>query len=165
MTEQLVTFRITGDLWGIDIIMVREIIRGLKTTRVPRSPDYIHGLTNLRGRLVTVFDLSKRIGRSGEGYAPGDTCIILKRDTELEGVEKRRDASVSTGAYTIGLLVDSIGDVIMVDGEKLRPGTVRQESENGRFISGILQLEDDIVLLVSLEHVLEHSNEKSAILR
>ncbi len=164
-SEQLITFRIAGDLWGIDILLVREIIHGMNITAVPRSFDYIRGLTNLRGQLVTIIDLAARVGRSQDGSAPGSTCIILKKDCELEQVRLRDDSVIKTGANTIGLLVDSIGDVIRADRNKCSPGPIDRGSGNAEFISGILQLDEDVVLVLSLEHVLEHSHEKATILR
>ena len=78
MTKQFVTFRIDGDLLGLDVLRVREINRILDITPVASAPDYVRGLVNLRGQTVTVFDLGIRLGLTPRFITEESHNVVLE---------------------------------------------------------------------------------------
>jgi purine-binding chemotaxis protein CheW len=138
--KQFVTFRIDGHLIGINIRNVREINRNMDLSPIPLAPDYIRGLINLRGQIVTVFDLGKRLGFDNRTITPATNNIILKEDP-------------------VGLLVDSIGDVVQAtkDTIVLPPASVGQIEEE--FIEGVVKLEKELLVILSSQKILTHKIE------
>lgn len=107
---QMCTFTLDRYLFGVDVRQVQEVLRSQPMTRVPLAPSLVRGLINLRGQIVTAFDLRERLGlpRREEGVEPVN--VVLRRD----------DGAVA-------LLVDDIGDVVEIDESKLErpPHTLR----------------------------------------
>lgn len=62
MGRQLVVFELAGELYGLNIFDVQEIVKDAPTTKIPRAPDFVEGVVNLRGKIVPVIDLRKRLG-------------------------------------------------------------------------------------------------------
>ena len=82
--RQFITFYLGEDLFGLDILLVREINRHLELTRVDRTPEFVRGLMNLRGQIVTVLDLGIRLGIGARAIERESSCIVLKTRGELE---------------------------------------------------------------------------------
>lgn len=110
----LVTFGLDGRVFGLPISLVREIKAQPDVTEVHRAPDFVRGLVNLRGQLVTVLDPGVRLGLAPRAIGAGSRLVVLKTDAELGP-----DAGVSLGEEKVGLLVDSIGDVVTPQAEDL----------------------------------------------
>ncbi len=136
--EQLVTMTIDGQLYGIPILNVQDIVEPEQITPVPRSPSAIAGVLNLRGRIVTVLDLRKCLGDlTDEG--PGSQMGVT--------VEHKHDL------YT--LLVDSIGDVRHLPRKDFDKPPVTLAESIRRVCSGIFQLEDDLLVVLDVQKILE----------
>lgn len=133
--RQFVTFRINGHLLGIDVLMVREINRVLEITPVPQSPVYVRGLVNLRGQIVTVFDLGVRLGLGRREIGPETHNVILKRDM-------------------VGLMVDAIGDVVQADEDEAEPPPANVGGIESEFIESIIKLEHELLVVLSSEKLL-----------
>ena len=119
--SQYVTFRLSGQLMGMDILLVREINQLMESTYVHRAPESIIGLINLRGQIVTIFDLAKRLNMP-VGDRSRAHNIILKSNTELLQIrsrEKRED--LISADEMVGLRVDAIGDVMEIEDERIGP--------------------------------------------
>lgn len=138
-TQQFVTFRIDSNLLGIDILNVREINRILDITPVQHAPDYIRGLVNLRGQTVTVFDLGIRLGLSLREITAESHNIILKNDT-------------------VGLLVDSIGDVVNADETQIKPPPANIGKIESEFVDGVVRLDEKLLVVLSAQRVLEYTD-------
>jgi len=135
--KQFVTFQIGDHLLGIDILRVREINRVLDITPVQHCPPYMRGLINLRGQIVTIFDLGVRLGLGPRKLTERSHNIILKPDT-------------------VGLLADSIGDVVETREEDIEPPPANAGEIEGKFIEGVLKLETDLLVILSAGKLLEY---------
>lgn len=154
--KQLVSFRVDRQTFGVEILLVREIDLCLECTPVQLAPPYIVGLANLRGQIVTLFDLSKRlrIKRTAEGGATHD--IMLRSTTELAMVRTRahRD-DLYTCADPIGLRVDGIGDIVEVDDGAIEPVPANVTGVERQFLAGVALLPDDLLLILDLRQLLD----------
>jgi purine-binding chemotaxis protein CheW len=150
------SFTIDNKLFGIDILLIREINRQLEMSPVAHTPDFIRGLVNLRGQIVTILDLKKRLGRATTEIDQDTHNIILKSDTELAGMrEDMDDETLTTCADKVGLLVDSIGDVITVeDDSAIEPPPANLNDIDGQFLSGVVKLENQLLAVLNIPHIL-----------
>lgn len=137
-TLKLCTFFIDGHPFGIDILKVQEIDKHLIITTVPQAPEFILGVMNLRGRIVTVIDLARKIGLSPCELKKASRIIIVNSHDEY-----------------IGLLVERIGDVIPVDRHRVEspPGNIG--SVLGHFAEGVLKTDSGLIGILDTKAVLE----------
>jgi len=141
-TEQLCTFWVDGQHFGVDVLSVQEILRSKSRTRVPLTTDVVEGLLNLRGQTVTVVDLGVCLGSSP--YA------------ERHGEEEQKSAMnvvVRSEEGVTSLLVDRIGDVIHVpeDSRESVPPTVPDRLAD--LVSGVHKLDDGLLLVLDVENI------------
>jgi purine-binding chemotaxis protein CheW len=155
MTAQFAAFHVDGTLWGIPALCVREIIRHQGYFPVPRASSYIHGLMNLRGKIVTVLDLGRRLGSQSAGDVTRDVCIILKTDAEIAGLPVGQRPTEKIGSDIIGLLVDEMAEVIDVEEHAIDTNPVQLPRTHRRFVDGVVKLPDELMLVLALEPVLE----------
>lgn len=135
--RQLVVFRLAGEVYAVDIHQVREIIRLPQITRVPRTPEFVEGVINLRGNVIPVLDLRRRFGL-GEGEDSADRRIIV----------------VEMQERTIGMIVDAVSEVLRIEEALIDPPSPYIVSVNTLYIEGIARLESELVILLNLEKVL-----------
>ena len=135
--RQFVTFRIDDHLLGIDVLGVREINRALDITPVPKAPEYVRGLVNLRGQIVTVFDLGVRLGFGPRKITENTHNVILKSDV-------------------VGLMVDAIGDVAITEDDEVEPPPANVGAIEGEFIEGVVKLENELLVILSAEKLLRY---------
>lgn len=133
MSTRLVTFTLDGNLYGVDVDQVQEVLRGQPRTRVPLAPEAVSGLINLRGQVLSAVELRARLGlpdREGET----DPMLVVVR----------------VAGEVTALLVDSIGAVIDVDEEQfeLPPDTLSGPSRE--FLHGAYKLEDRLLLALDV---------------
>ncbi len=137
--RQFVTFRADDHLLGIDILMVREINRLLDITPVQHARDYVRGLINLRGQTITVFDLGVRLGLPPLNISNSSHNIILKHED-------------------VGLLVDSIGDVVPVRYDAIEQPPANVGGIESKFIEGVAKLASELLVILSEKKLLEYDN-------
>ncbi len=135
---KLTTFHTGGSVCGIDINMVQEINKNMDITPVPSTPEYVVGVLNLRGDIITVIDLSKKLGLS--------KSTIIKETT--------RNVVINLGEEFIAVLVDQIGEVITGDKNDIEPAPSNLEEIKVQYISGILKTEDNLITILNIEKVL-----------
>lgn len=157
--KQYITFYLGEDLFGIDILMVREINRNLDITKIERAPYFVRGLLNLRGQIVTVLDLSSRLGLEQAPRNKSSSCIVLKTSQELEHVENADDLIECGSSEAVGLYVDQIGDVVPIDSEKIDPPAVHQSGIGKDFIEGVVQLEERLLVTLNIAAILSTQTE------
>jgi purine-binding chemotaxis protein CheW len=133
----LTTFNIGNACCGINILRVLEINKLTEVTRVPLAPDYVKGILNLRGQVITVVDVGKRLGLPSQ-YEP----------------KNRRNIIVHFDNESIGLLVDSIGDVFRVENENIEKPPANVIGIQGRFFEGVLKSEKQLISILNLAEVL-----------
>ena len=142
---QLVTFKIGKEEFSVDILKVQEIIRTMEITRVPRSPEFVEGVINLRGKVIPVLDLRKRFGLSKTEHSK-DTRIIV----------------VETNGKTVWLVVDSVSEVLRLDASTVEPPPEIVGGIDSEYIDGVGKLEDRLIILLNLDKVLS-PKEKQAL--
>lgn len=135
--EQLVTMTVDGQLFGIPILRVQDIVEPSDITPVPLAPAAIAGVLNLRGRIVTVIDLRQLLGSS----TPED--------------ERKMGVTVERGGDLYTILVDTIGDVrsVAVRDRDQAPTTIEESIR--RLCSGIVRLEDDLLVVLDIDRILD----------
>lgn len=134
---QVAVFHVGQHVCGLVIDRVQEINRSLQLRVVHEAPDYVRGIVNLRGNIVTVIDLRRRLGLSPEPLSPSSRNVIVKVDREM-----------------VGLLVDSVDDIIELDPAAIVPTPTHLSRELGDAFEGVAQLGDELLALLQLEHLL-----------
>lgn len=152
--KQYVTFKLGEDLFGIDILLIREINRNLEITRVDRAPNYIRGMLNLRGQIVTVIDLRVRLGLEPREQDRGSSCVIVKTIAELERATNSDEYLNAVSTDTLGLFVDQIGDVVSVDSSDIEPPSANSSDVGTRFLEGIIKLDGCLLATLKISEIL-----------
>jgi len=119
---EFATFYVGGSLCGINILNIQEINKHFEITKVPQASDYIEGILNLRGRIVTIIDLGKKLGLAPVTKNKDNRNIIVNSDDEH-----------------IGLLVDAISDVVLAKEEDIEPAPSNIGGAKGKFFQGVLK--------------------------
>ena len=132
-TQQFITFTLGTEEYGIDIMVVREIKGWTDTTMIPNAPAHVRGVINLRGVIVPIFDLRARFG-AGLTVPTSMHVVII----------------VAAASRTVGLLVDTVSDIISVDPKAIRPIPEMGLPTEDQFLEGLVAMEDRMVTLVSL---------------
>lgn len=140
--NQYLTFRLGGECFGVGILCVKEIIEYNTVTTVPMMPEFVHGVLNLRGRVVPVIDLAQRFGKGGTSISRR-TCVII--------VELGRDQQ---GGEDIGILVDGVNQVIEIPPERIAPAPAFGAKVRSDFIAGMAEMEGRFVILLNVDRVL-----------
>lgn len=152
--RQFITFYLDHDLFGIDILLVREINRNLDITPVDLAPTYVRGLLNLRGQIVTVLDLGVRLELGMRKFKQSSSCIILKTTMELERGHAKEELEDTTSPDLVGLLVDRIGDVVSVESSSIEPPPTHSHGVSGHYLSGVIKLDQRLLVTLKTSNVL-----------
>jgi purine-binding chemotaxis protein CheW len=142
---QLVTFRVGGEEFGLDVFSVHEILRYEPPTPMPKAPAFVDGVLDVRGTLVPVVDLRRRF-EVGELRYDEDTRIVL----------------VDFGGERLGLVVDEVREVLRVPETAVAPPPSFVRGLAAEFLRGIVKLGDRLVVLVDLDRILS-SQERIAL--
>ncbi len=135
------TFTLASEEYGIGILKIREIIGMMPITSVPQTPDFVKGVINLRGKVIPVMDLRLRFGMEAIDYSDR-TCIIV---VEIEG---------DGGAVQIGIVVDSVSDVLNIKGEEIEDTPTFGTKLNTDYILGMSKMEGGVKILLDIDKVL-----------
>lgn len=154
-TTLFASFFIGHDLFGTNILQIREVIENPPYSPVPHSPDIVLGLMNLRGQIVTLIDTATSLGVETDPANPPRTCIILKTDEELSRVE-RSSFIEAVGGDAVGLLVDRMGEVVEVPNQNIDRSPANASAGQSAFILGVAKLDQQLMTLLCLQRVLEH---------
>ena len=134
---QVVAFKLRREEYGFNILNVKEIKGLTDITRVPFASDFIKGVINLRGSVLPVIDLKKRLGLQDMEYTD-DTRIVVVREDDLE----------------VGMIVDAVTGVITLNGEQIDAAKA-VDNENSRFITGVGKVaEERLIILLNLEAII-----------
>jgi purine-binding chemotaxis protein CheW len=132
------SFTIGGETYAIEIERVRETIRPRRVTPVPRAPESITGIISHRGTIISVLDLSKRVGLEQRAATSTGRIIVVRN-----------------GGGLCGLLVDGVGRVVMVPPSAVEPAPAMPVAENREFVSGIVRHRGAMLILLDLDKVLD----------
>jgi purine-binding chemotaxis protein CheW len=157
--KQFVTFELDQQLLGVEILLVREINRQLESTRVQLAPSYILGLANLRGQIVTIFDLATQLGLNGCDQVQSESHnIVLKSNAELGPIRARAQRDdLLTSDEPVGLRVHAIGDITQVNSDEIEPLPANLGALKGRFLSGVVPLRRSLLILLNVGEVLKRN--------
>jgi purine-binding chemotaxis protein CheW len=137
MERQLVVFELANEHYGVDISAVESIIKMQSITAVPHAPDFVEGVTNLRGSVLPVVDLRKRFALSRSEATKNSRIVVVA----IEGVK-------------VGMIVDGVSEVLRVAEEAVEPPPPMVTTIDTAFIVGIAKLEGKLVILLDLARVL-----------
>lgn len=148
-TGKYLTFSLESEEYGIGILKVKEIIGMLPITSVPRTPEFVKGVINLRGKVIPVIDLRSKFGMKSTSYNDR-TCIIV---VEI-------DASQST--VLIGIVVDTVSEVLNIKEDEIEETPAFGTKLDTRYILGMAKQEGGVKILLNIDKVLS-SDEMAAV--
>jgi len=140
---QLVSFKIDEEEFGVDILKVQEIIKIISITKVPNSPYFVEGIINLRGKVIPIIDLRKRLGLERIAHT-NDTRIIV---VELEN-------------KIVGFIVDAVYEVLRISRSITEVPPELVTGINSEYITAVGKLDDRILILLDLEKILSINEKK-----
>ena len=153
--KQFSTFYLDENLFGINILMVSEINRNTDITPVEHAPDFVRGLINLRGQIITVLDLGVKLGLAAREITSKSRIIVLKTSTELSLKHVESSLVQEASIDLVGLLVDNIGDMVGADEKAITKPPANMSSFNEKFITGVISLENRLVALLNVGRLLK----------
>jgi purine-binding chemotaxis protein CheW len=134
---QWVTFRLQEETYGINVMQVQEVLRYTEIAPVPGSPDYVLGIINLRGNVVTVIDTRARFGLPPAEVSDNTRIVIIEAEKQV-----------------IGILVDSVAEVVYLKQSEIDNAPNVGTDESARFIQGVANREGELLILVDLNKML-----------
>lgn len=134
---QFISFAIGHDQYGVDIMSVREIKGWSEVTHLPRQPNYIRGVLNLRGVMVPIIDLRCRFGQGQTDASPMHVVIIVSVDNRL-----------------VGLLADRVLDIVSVEVSEIQPVPQIAKAARVTFLAGLITLDALMIALIELSNLL-----------
>jgi len=135
------TFKLAEEDYGISLLKVREIIGMMPITSVPRTPEFVKGVINLRGKVIPVTDLRLRFGMPESAYTER-TCIIVV------------EILATAGTVQMGIVVDAVTEVLPVREEEIEPAPEFGASVDTRYILGMANMEGAVKILLDIDRVL-----------
>ncbi|WP_025564972.1 chemotaxis protein CheW [Psychromonas sp. SP041] len=134
---QRVTFLLDNETYGINVMQVQEILRYSEIAAVPGAPDYVLGIINLRGNVVTVIDTRTRFGLMPADITDSSRIVIIESEKQV-----------------IGILVDSVAEVVYLKKSEIEPAPHVGTEESSQFIQGVCNRDDGLLILVDLNKLL-----------
>ena len=134
---QWVTFQLEEETYGINVMQVQEVLRYSEIAPVPGAPDYVLGIINLRGNVVTVIDTRLRFGLPENEITDNTRIVIIESDKQV-----------------IGILVDSVAEVVYLKKSEIDSAPNVGTEESARFIQGVSNRDGELLILVDLDKML-----------
>jgi len=134
---QRVTFQLENETYGINVMQVQEILRYSEIAAVPGAPDYVLGIINLRGNVVTVIDTRSRFGLMPADITDNSRIVIIEAEKQV-----------------IGILVDSVAEVVYLKKSEMEIAPHVGTEESSQFIQGVTNRDDGLLILVDLNKLL-----------
>ncbi|NLT22822.1 MAG: chemotaxis protein CheW [Syntrophorhabdus sp.] len=140
---QLVTFKLGTEEFGVDILKVQEINKMMNITKIPNAPAFIEGVINLRGKIIPIVDLRKRLGFREQPYDKSTRIIVV----ELEGL-------------VLGFIVDSVSEVLRIPANTIEPPPSMVAGIESEYIEGVGKLDDRLLILLELKKIFSSPERK-----
>lgn len=135
--EQMVTFSLGTEEFGVDIMKVQEIIRIPPITRVPKANIYVEGVINLRGIVIPIINLRTRFGMPAAEESDLNRIIVLQIDGKV-----------------FGIMVDSVAEVLRLNDDAIEPPPPIAIGMDANFIRGVGKIEDRLLILLKLDQIM-----------
>lgn len=152
--KQFATFIIDEHLFGINVLLVREINPHTNITPVDLAPEFVRGLMNLRGQIVTIIDPAVCLGIGKRDITPRSRCIVLKTAKEIEEREDAAGLIADAVNDNVGLLVDVIGDMVSADTRNIELPPANIGDIDGKFMDGVYKLDGRLMIVLKTGEVL-----------
>lgn len=134
---QYVTFRLDNETYGLNVMQIQEVLRYTDIAPVPGAPDYVLGIINLRGNVVTVIDTRRRFGLA-----------------EAEVTDASRIVVMESADQVMGILVDSVAEVVYLKSSEIETAPNVGNEESARFIQGVCNKDGELIILVEFDKML-----------
>ena len=134
---QWVTFRLGEETYGVNVMQVQEVLRMTDIAPVPGAPDYVLGIINLRGNVVTVMDTRKRFGLMPAEEDDSTRIVIIEAEDQV-----------------VGILVDSVAEVVYLSNSDIEMAPNVGNEESSRYIQGVANRKEGLLILVDLNRLL-----------
>ncbi len=134
---QYVTFKLDQETYGINVMRIQEVLRYTEIAPVPGAPDYVLGIVNLRGNVVTVIDTRKRFGLNAADVTDQTRIVVIEIDSQV-----------------VGVLVDSVAEVIYLHQSEIETAPHVGNEESAKFIQGVCNKNGELIILVEFEKML-----------
>lgn len=134
---QWVTYKLGDETYGINVMQVQEVLRHTEIAPVPGAPDYVLGIINLRGNVVTVIDTRARFGLEPTELSDNSRIVIIESDEQV-----------------VGILVDSVAEVVYLRSSEIDSAPNVGTEESAKFIQGVSNREGQLLILVDLNKLL-----------
>ncbi len=141
--DTLLTFTLAGQLFGVSVLQVNDVLGPQKITRTPQSPPAVAGVMNLRGRIVTAIDVRRCLNQPERGKDQSHMSVVVDRNGEL-----------------FSLMIDSVGDVLPLSRDTFEPPPATLDPEWRSVSDGIYKLENKILIILSVEQLLKKAAER-----
>ena len=135
--SQWVTFKLDGETYGIDVMGVQEVLRVSEIAPVPGAPDYVMGIINLRGTVVSVVDTRLRFGLVPSEFTDNTRIIIIESES-----------------HTIGIMADTVAEVVDVSRGDIDIAPNIGNEDSSRYIHGVVSQEDSLLILIDTARLL-----------
>jgi purine-binding chemotaxis protein CheW len=142
--RQLVVLQLGAELYGVDIARVHEIIRMQSVTRVPRSPEFVEGVINLRGKVIPVVDLRRRFGLTIADHTRASRIVV-----------------VELGDQVVGIVVDGVSEVLRINQATVEPPSPVVAGIDSEYLHGIAKLADRLIMLLDLDRILARDERRA----
>jgi len=139
------TFFLDGEEYGIGILRIREIIGMMPVTVVPRTPPFIKGVINLRGKVIPVVDLRLKFGMNEMAYTDR-TCIIVV------------ETGMGKGVLLMGIVVDAVSEVLNIKGEDIQDTPAFGAKVDTDYILGLAKADGHVKILLDIDKVLNQKD-------
>ncbi|GAB2709381.1 chemotaxis protein CheW [Aliiglaciecola sp. 3_MG-2023] len=134
---QWVTYRLGDETYGINVMQVQEVLRHTEIAPVPGAPDYVLGIINLRGNVVTVIDTRTRFGLPPHEITDSTRIVIIESEEQV-----------------VGILVDSVAEVVYLRSSEIDSAPNVGTEESAKFIQGVSNRDGELLILVDLNKLL-----------
>ncbi|WP_340820732.1 chemotaxis protein CheW [Methanolobus sp. WCC4] len=136
---QMVVFQLGDEEFGVEIMKVQEIIRMPEITQIPQSPDFVEGVINLRGRIIVVINLDKRFNLSSKEVDEHSRIIV-----------------VEIGDNVVGMIVDSVNEVLRIPASSVDPAPeLVMSSVSKEYITGVGKMDNRLLIFLDLARILD----------
>lgn len=140
---QLVTFKLGSEEFAVDILKVQEINKMMNITKIPNAPAFIEGVINLRGKIIPIVDLRKRLGFKDQDYDKSTRIIVV----ELDGL-------------VLGFIVDSVSEVLRIPENTIEPPPTMIAGIESEYIEGVGKVDDRLLILLELKKIFSSPERK-----
>ena len=143
LAGKYLTFNLGGETYGLEIMKVQEIIKMIEVTSIPKTPEFVRGVVNLRGKVIPVIDLRLKFDMEGQEDTE-KTCVIVVQ-------AKNTEDSVTI----IGIIVDEVAEVMDIEGEQIEPPPMLGGNIDTDFILGMGKMDKKVITMLDIDKVLK----------